>query len=387
LLFGDLETPPERQPAERLVATGFGGTFVTDDDGTGRVLFVRDGALMALPIDMTSLQARGEAATVTQSVGSFLDTAFFTASRDVLMYRGPAPDYQLTWIDRRGTVISKVSDPAAYADLDLAPDGNRIVVGRENRLNRAERDLWIVDAARNVTTRFTSDTEIEGTPSWSPDGAHVWFADGASGGGIRRKAVTGARASEVVLSTASFPINPALTALRPTADGRFLIFTVNKFGSTKDDVWALPLPGGKPQPLIQDDFDQSDASVSPDGQWIAYVSNESGITDVFVRRFSVDAAGVASSSAPALVSRGGGLAPRWRNDSKELFYRSRDGVVMGVSVRGEEFAEPTQLFGAAGALSSWSVSRDGQRFLMALPTRSVQQTFTVVLNWRSALVP
>jgi Tol biopolymer transport system component len=171
-----------------------------------------------------------------------------------------------------------------------------------------------------------------------------------------------------------------------TPDGRFLLFA-SESKRTGSDLWLLPLPGGtRAVPLLQEDFDQLDGRVSPDGRWLAYVSNESGNNEVFVRGLTKDSATGALVPGPGqFVSSGGGTSPRWRKDGRELFYQSRGGAVMSVTVDAASFGTPNELFRAPGIQTEWSVSEDGQRFLVAAPSRQSAPTFTVVVNWQSVL--
>jgi Tol biopolymer transport system component len=176
------------------------------------------------------------------------------------------------------------------------------------------------------------------------------------------------------------------TVMNPTPDGRFLVVAVEG-KEMATDLWLVPLSGGtKPVPLLQQDFDQIDGRVSQDGRWLAYVSNESGTNEVFVRPLKNDSTtGVPVAGSRLLISSGGGTAPRWRKDGRELFYQSRGGAVMAVVFDGASVGKPTELFRAAGIQTDWSVSADGQRFLVAAPSRESAPAFRVVVNWQSPL--
>jgi hypothetical protein len=138
-------------------------------------------------------------------------------------------------------------------------------------------------------------------------------------------------------------------------------------------------------PLLQQDFAQTDGAISPDGRWLAYVSNESGTNEVFVKPLTADAGGrFPRPGAAIVVSRGGGTAPRWRGDSQELFYQTPPGVVMATLVSGTMIGRPVELFRVTAASPHWAVTRDGQRFLLLVPTGQAAQP-TAVLNWQSTL--
>jgi len=389
LFLGDLDLPPERQRRDRLLATGFTGAYIADTPTSGRILYVRDGTLMALPVD-AALNPVADAAVVAASVGTFLDGALFSVANDVIVYRGANPEYQLTWKDRHGGDIGTLGEPAAYASFDLSRDAARVVAGRNNQLNRADRDLWLLDVARNATTRLTSDAMLEGMSAWSADGSEVFYPAGMSDSDVRRLSWTGGRDADVVLpaGSPSFRLNSQTTSLSTSADGRFLVYAAEG-DTTGSDIWVLPLnPLATPQPFIREAADQADGRVSPDGRWIAYTSTETGASEVFLRRLLSDG----SATLPKLgvvipVSSGGGFAPRWRADANELFYQSANGKVMAVSVTGDEIGRPAELFAAPRTLRTWGVAPDGQRFLMAVPTRQAAPSFTIVLNWQSSLKP
>jgi hypothetical protein len=389
IYLGDLALPPDKQPEERLVATGFGGVFVVGDDDVGHLLFVRDGTLMAAPFDARRLALAGEPQAVANALGAFRDTAFFSASPTTVVYRGVASDTQLTWLDRQGKVVARVGDPGPFSRLALSPDGTRAIVVRQNKLNRFDQDLWTIDLVRNTATRFTSDLLYESAPAWSPDGAEVWYAGGTGGGDVQRRLSNGTGAASVILSAKNPPlVNPATMSLSLTAwaKGQVLVFTATS-RSTRQDLWMLP-PGqdAKPVPLVEQEFDQTDGQLSADGRWLAYVSNESTSNEVFVRSVSAGSSGLPVLGSSVVVSRGGGQKPRWRGDSRELLYQTLTGAIMAVPITGESVGTPIELMRLPGILPDWGISPDGQRLLVAIPTQPrVAPQFSVVLNWRSAL--
>jgi Tol biopolymer transport system component len=386
----DLSVAPDKQSTTRLIATGLGSAYVPGTDGRGQVLFVRERSLVAVAFDEASLSTVGEPAVVASSVGAFRDTAFFTASKDSLIFREAPPDSQLTWLDRKGTVVVSLSEPARYVSLVLSPDGTRAVAGRESRVGRGDRDLWVVDIARNTTTRLTSDPEPQSDAAFSADGTQVYYSSVSRSTSLKRKAVDGSGETQTVLEerSAGLPANSAAVMLSPVPGRQSLLMTVIGSTKTRSDLWLVPLARGTAAiPLLEQDFDQSDGRISVDGRWLAYVSNESGVDEIFARRLSTDSAsGRLTLGGGVLVSRGGGISPRWRRDGKELFYLARSGAVMAVPI-GNEVGAPTELFQRAGMLQQWDVSPDGQRFLVATPTQLKPQTLTVVLNWQNGLKP
>jgi Tol biopolymer transport system component/tRNA A-37 threonylcarbamoyl transferase component Bud32 len=386
LYLGDLERPPDQQPGDRLLATGFGGTYVPGRGGGGHLLFVRDAALFAVAFDSERQAITGEPVTLATPVGAFLDTAFFTASANAVVYRSARSDFQLTWLDRRGAMIGRVAEPGPFSGLALSPDGLRAIAIRENQLNRADQDLWMFDLVRNTTTRFTSDPSIESAPTWSPDNKEIWYVVGTGEAEILRKPTDGAAAQTVFRATSSPEINPATSTLSMAAfpTGNILCFTVATTTGTRNDIWMLrPGAGEKPVPLLQRDFDQTEGNLSPDGHWLAYVSNETGSPEVLVRALTVGDSGPLLGES-VVVSRGGGKSPRWRADSRELMYQTLAGTIMAVSIAPGSISAPTEIARAPGALSDWGLSADGQRLLVALPVQqAAPQPFTVLFNWQT----
>jgi len=160
--------------------------------------------------------------------------------------------------------------------------------------------------------------------------------------------------------------------------------------STLFDLWVLPSDGRKPVPFLQTRFVEEQGRFSPNGRWVAYVSDQSGASEIYVRPFAPDFSGGSASAGTSLrVSRGGGAAPRWRGDGNELFYLAPDGKMMGVEVTaGAEFhiGTPAPLFQTPPGAFVGDVSADGKRFLLVTPVgASASAPFTVVLNWMAGL--
>lgn len=384
----DLSLSPEQQPTERIVATNLAGRVVasTRTDGTAWLLFMRDRTLFAAALD-DRLTLRGDPIEIAKDVGSFRDGAMFHGSTETLVYRAASQESQLAWVDRSGKRLDVIGEPGQYRGVALSPDGARAAALRENRLNRADGDIWIVDLRRNATTRFTTDPLMESKPAWSADGTSLMYVTGHGSGDIWLQPLSGAPRLALVLQSPAHPfrINSILTSLDSTADGRFVVFEAESLGRTRADVWSVRrTAGAAPVTVLAQEFDEGQAVVSADGRWMAYVSNESGINEVFVVAINTGADRIAVAGTPALISRGGGMAPRWRRDSRELFFQSSSGSIMAVAIA-DQIGEARTLFNAAG-ISQWDASPDGQRFLMAVPvTQGAPAPFTVVLNWQSAL--
>jgi eukaryotic-like serine/threonine-protein kinase len=387
IYVGSLDVKPQDQDRKRLLPGRLGVLYVPTSDPTlGRVLFLREATLMAQPFDTRTLELTGQPVPVAEQVGNNgAITAFFWASDNgTLAYRGGSQaGLQFTWLDRNGNVLSRVGDPGPYNDLALSPDGARVASSRGDQ----QADIWLYEFARGVSTRFTFAPSVERSPIWSPDGSRLVFTSNRGGHfDLYQKNANGAGEDELLFKSDQDK--------QPTSwsrDGRFLLFTAND-PKTTADIWVLPLEGDrKPVPFLRTEFIEFQGSFSPDGRWVAYSSFESGRPEVYVRPFSPPGgAGSASAGGKWQISKAGGSNPRWRGDSKELFYSTQDGRVVAVEVTANPTFQagiPQPLFNVAPNGTAPQVTADGKRFLIAAPPQqaSVEIPITVLLNWPALL--
>jgi eukaryotic-like serine/threonine-protein kinase len=394
---GSLNTKPEEQDSRRLLSTTSGPVYVPSSDlGSGQVLFLRRGTLMAQPFDAQRLELSGEAVPIVAQVGSFIDFGLFSASSNgVLVYRSAAgQNYQLTWIDRQGRLLGTVAEPGGYNSMALSPDGSRVAVSRTNSENTPNWDVWLVDLRRNTSTRLTFDQVRATFPVWSADGTSVIFGSIHEGEtNLYLKLATGAGDQRLLLkSTEGYGYEKYATSC--SRDGRFLLYTTihsTENPGTNSDLWVLPLLGDlKPTPFLRTEFNESSGQFSPDGHWIAYTSDESGSDEIYVREFSSDSAqGSRHAAGKWLISKGGGTEPRWRGDGKELFYVASDGKLTSVEISAKpvfQAGAPRPLFQLPLGYIGIEVAADGRRFLIGAPlAQSASVPFTVVLNWQKTL--
>jgi Tol biopolymer transport system component/predicted Ser/Thr protein kinase len=391
--IGTLDAKPEAQSAERLMPYEVGVTYAAAADSRpGRLLFVHEGTLMAQPFDARRLALAGDPVPVAERVGSFRDGAYFSASaNDVLVYRTADTDSQLTWFDRQGAVSARASEPGGFRSVALSPDGARAVASRTNPLDTTKADLWLFDLSRGSgATRLTLGGGIAEFPLWSPEGKRIVFTFNNSS--LRQKLASGEGEEEELLRSNSAGI---LWANSWSPDGQFLLYAgsaASALGPASLDLGVLRSHDGKPVPFMRDagGFHEQQGRFSPIGRWVAYVSNQSGVSEVYVRQFATDfSSGSASTGGSVLVSRGGGTAPRWRGDGREIFYLAPDGKMMTVEVMaGQEFqaGTPSPLFQTPPGTIVGDVTADGKRFLLVTPVGpSASVPFTVVLNWTASL--
>ena len=376
---GSIDAEPGKQESRQLLASVSALYAPSSDSGSGQLLFLRRETLLAQAFDARRLQLTGEPIRVAEQVGNYLAYGFFSLSTNgILAYRTGAQDFQLTWLDRQGSAIGRVWEPGPYTSLALSPDGMRAVISRNDSFP-SPWDLWLLDLARGTSKRFTSAAGRNDYPVWSPDGSRVVFASSREVGtntvlNLYQKLASGAKEEEVLLRSGE--------TMFPTSwsrDGRFLLYAVAD-PKMKNDIWVLSMDGDHQRTrLLGTEFNESQAQFSPDSRWIAYTSDASGRTEVYVRTFPE-----AKEDFDFVVSKGGGSSPRWRGDGKELYYISSDGKVMAVEVAAGGLFQPgtpKPLFQVSSVLPEWNVTADGKRFLFAVQIEQTQTPFTVVSNW------
>ncbi|HJZ76691.1 MAG TPA: protein kinase [Vicinamibacterales bacterium] len=337
--------------------------------------------LLAVPFDLTTLTVTGGAVPIVEDVAAAAVTAQFSiASQGALAYfPGDVPGNiggaaqrprTLVWVDRRGREEPIRAAPRAYVYPRLSPDGTRVAL----EVRDQDNDIWIWNFAGERLFRLTLLPTFEQYGVWTPDGESVIYASGTIGGPnlprrlFRQRSDGTGTAAQLTQPTAGQVPSSV------TPDGTALIFRQQRFGrvggSPDLDLFLLALTGDRrPRPLVQTPFNELNAEVSPDGRWLAYQSNESGLDEVYVRPFpDVDA-----GKWP--VSTGGGSQPLWARNGRELFYVSKGAVISVPWTASPTFTagKPSQMVAGGYVLAlapapiagrMYDVSRDGQRFLM-----------------------
>jgi len=349
---------------------------------TGHLVYelTQTGTLMAVPFDLERLELSGDPVPVFEGVRSASGegTADYSISDDgTLIYASggvtAGQGNVLVWVDRQGAVEPLGAPPHPYRSPRLSPDGQRVAlrIGPAN----ADSHIWIYEVTRGTLTRLTFERRNV-APTWMPDGTRVTFGSGnaANPGGLFWKPADGSGVAEQLLASG-----------RPgswSPDGRVLAFT--DF-STSDsiDIWLLPIEGERTaQAFLATPFNEGGAVFSPNGRWLAYVSDESGRYEVYLRPYP-------GPGGKRQISAEGGREPVWARNG-ELFYRNGD-KMMAVGIETEpEFriGKPQPIFEGQYAPGNWyrpnyDISPDGQRFLMVqAPEQEVGAShINVVLNW------
>ena len=353
----------------------------------GYLLFLRNETLMAQPFDANALKLTGEQVPVAEQIAfnpGLGRGAFSVSENGVLAFRtGGGQIDQPLWFDRTGKQIGSLSEAGQYFNLAWFPiDEKQVAVDRTDP-QTGTNDIWLFDLSRNdVSSRFTTDPAGDSSPVWSPDGKRiVWTSYRTGNWSLFEKAASGGGSEEAILVSPEEKLPDDWSR-----DGQFIVY--ESFGSkTKWDLWLLRMADKNSSPLLQSEFNERQAHLSPDGKYIAYTSDKSGSMAVYVQT-------VPLSGSEWRISTGVGAQPRWRRDGRELFYIGADRKLMVVEVKlGPPFqvGVPKPLFETrvptiTDFRNHYVVTADGQRFLINSMTEARGTTpIDVVKNWTALL--
>lgn len=379
VVLGELDP----KQTSRLVGDESSPGYAEGSAGEGYLLFVRDGTLMAQPLDPGHGALSGEAFPVVEGIGlagTSRGAFSFSVSRNgILVYvPGSGRRVQLAWTDRTGTRLEILGEKATrVSGPRLSPDGKKMALVAPGPGPRSDVwDVWIRDLADGGSTRLTFSGGS--SPIWSPDGGRIVFSSGRVGSpNLSVKMANGGREEELLLKSPNAKIASDWA-------GSLLLYT-ELDPKTKFDLWVLPMEGDrKPSPFLRTEFNEGFGKFSPGGKWIAYASDESGRQEIYVQPYP-------APGAKWQVSRDGGRQPLWRRDGKELYWLDGDGTLMAAEVSvGSVFRSgtPQALFetGITSANERFEVSGDGKRFLVPVLTEDPRRAhpLTVVQNWLAA---
>ena len=387
----------------------------------GYLLFRRGNAVYAQPFDWKKPVLSGEPARVADEI-SFVNsngwTDFSVAPGGVMAYfqdpgaagAGQDFDWQPAWTDLKASVLETPGPPGVYRGIELSPDGKRIAVHRHDA---SGGDIIVIEP-RGSTTKLTFDaTHHNSSPVWSPAGDRIAYSAFQKGKWGIYQVLSSGSGTEALL----YESEPLKAPMSWSPDGKRIVFWVQD-PKNGGDLWVLPLDGDKkPVPLIATPFNETRGQVSPDGKWIAYTSNSTGRNEVYVQPFP-------SGSGRYQISFHGGDWPRWRGDSKELFYHTialtqdtpattgqfRGGSLLSAAVKANgavlEPESPKELIRtwginhahSGGDYQMYAVSADGKRVLTFQLVVSANGgpagdlggpdpplSITVAMNWAAGL--
>jgi Tol biopolymer transport system component len=372
-------TSLDKTPPVRVLASDSIGRFAAPD----KLLTNTQGVLQAYTFNAESGVVQGEPAVVAQGFTTGIG-AMAASDTGVLAYRpGSTQRRQLAWVDRQGRVLRTIGDELndSTASPEISPDEQSVVVFRQPT---GDNDVWVIELARNLARRVTSGPPADAHPLWDPDGQHVVFVSRRFGGtSPARQAVSGGNAEPL------FTRSETGTALSWTRDRSYILLRREGTKSGLDLVAVAASGEAKEVAVSQSQFDETEGQFSPDGHWVAFVSNESGRPDVFVQSFP-------DGRARTQVSTAGGTQVRWSGDGREIFYVAPDGMLTAVPIAlgsaSPDVKLPVRLFqthlatgtNVLGFKPQYAVSRDG-RFLLNTASESASAPIVVSVNWMEKL--
>jgi serine/threonine protein kinase/Tol biopolymer transport system component len=348
----------------------------------GYLVYLRDSdrSLVSQRFDLNSFSTSGDSRVVQSGVRYLpqVDLALFDVAgkRTLVAQTGKgAVTSQLEWFDRTGKVVGTVGGPGSFANPSLSNDGQKLAFDEPNPNGRMF-GIWTRDLRTGAVSRLTLDDSLNQVPIWSPDGKKVVFTSNRNRfNRLYWKNGNGSGAEEQIVD---------LGAIQEVCwdwsrDGKFLLVRKDR------ELWAISLKEMKAMPYLQGKGAIRNGQFSPDGKWVAYASNESGMWEVYVSPFP-------EANSKWQVSRGGGEEPRWRSDGKELFYLSSARKLMTVEVKlssSLEARDPVELFQTRSRqrissqdVFTYSVGEDGQRFLVnTIIDEPNAAPLSIALNW------
>ncbi len=353
----------------------------------GFLLYGRQETLLAQPFDPKTFQLNGDVITIAENVARAPDnpiSLFSTSNNGVLVYAAPSwPKYQLTWHDRNGTRMGSVGEPGTFYGLGLSPDERRVALFRPTP-PLGTLDIWTLELASGIFSRVTTHPDDDAAPEWSPNGRELLFSSLRTGELRMFRKVVGGGDEELLLNSEKddFARKSSRQIAQQWLENGSILF-ISTAGSDTTAFYLWPrAEGRKPQLLLKTEFDKDSPIVSKDGKWVAYQSNESGRTEIYVAAFPTFA-------EKRQVSKDGGVQARWRNDGKELFFLSLDGKkMMSVAIKTAKELQngtPRMLFQTPTQPGEYCVTGDGKRFLFGEPVEEDSKPLTVVQNWTAGL--
>lgn len=347
---------------------------------SGNIVFVRSGALTQVPFDLATLKVTGPAVTMIEGVRveEWGEAQYAMSSDGTLIYVTGSPAYvsKLTWVDRAGVSKPLAAAAQSYGPPRLSPDDRKLAV----LVRTASTDVWVYDFERGTFSRLTVDEETDG-PIWTADGKRIAYNRYTEAGNKSEfvwKAADGSGTEEVLTSTTSGVILPDSFS----SDGKLVSFTV--WTADGADVWILPLDGDrKAQPWQKTKYNEQLSAFSPDGKYLAYISDESGQYEVYVRSYPI--------GGKWQISTGGGDDAVWARNGELFFRQGQQWMSVAVQFDPEFRAQAPQKLFEGSYLNipgvSYDVTADGRRLILLEENNKQPPTthLNVVTNWFATL--
>jgi serine/threonine protein kinase len=372
LWLGSLD--PKVKP-EFVVAADTNGAMVGD-----HLFFVREGVLRAQRFDMKKGRVSGDPVSISPvQISRFGYAAYFGAAESgalVFIEQGSEDLSELAWVDREGRRLGVIGAPGFFWTPRLSHDGRKVAVDKSD--SNGSGDIWLLDTERPGATRLTFDGENESSPAWSPDDKLVYFflSTGGTGADVTVVSATGGQPRRLTTS-------PQQTEFvgDVSADGTMVAVEHSVADQrSQTDLSLFSVTTKTMVPFLASPAQEAAPRFSPDGKWLAYVSDESGTPEVYVQS-------IPPGNGKWQISTAGGSQPAWSRDGSEVFYLSNDTKMMSAAIKttgGFEAATPVALFPVSirpDSLAQYDVSRDGRFLINSLVTRTDTPT-TLITDWR-----
>lgn len=341
----------------------------------GHLLYVdlNSAAVLCAPFEAKEMRITGAAIPLTEPLD--LQQAYGVDDHGMLVYVPPADagaGKELVWINPDGVVSIASETRSSWAQPRVSPDGRRVLV-RKSMLNC---ELWVYDTTRGTLGRVVAATTDNHDAIWSPDGRSIAYLQANAGGHMVVQSVEGARQVKVI-ETGDAQGHPQSWS----AGGNRLVYTAAGHG-TMTDIWTLVMDGvSKPEPFVKSQFDEVTPSISTDGRFIAYTTNESGANEVVVRQCP-------DSGQSWQVSVGGGQSPLWSRDGRVLYFVSGSRMMSATVNTRDGFDSGTPQEAFEGGFDHdrpryFDIAPDGRRFVAVRTPGGVagQRQLRVLLNW------
>ena len=360
----------------------------------GYILYIRESALMAQSFDLKKLEVTAEPVPIVQQIqydARFSKATFSVSQNGLLVYQSTGARWtrELALFGSSGEKVVSFGQPEIFTRARLSKDHKRIGMEIVD-LQSHNIDLWLYEIARGIQTRFTFDPAADIAPLWSPNGDRIIFSSNRKVHyDLYVKATTGSSPEELLCD---FGARDKI-ATDWSSDGNYILFTTANDPKTKVDMWILPFEGDrKPVPFLQTEFNEGGGTFSSDMRWVAYISDESGKNEVYVRPFSLPGSQNAGAAMGKWqVSINGGISAVWRNDGNAIFYISENKIMQAeIKTNGTTF-EVLKVTQYADFLTKQQnffkdISPDGKLILaqVALPQEK-SVPLTLVVNWAMEL--
>ncbi|HYI94588.1 MAG TPA: winged helix-turn-helix domain-containing protein [Bryobacteraceae bacterium] len=359
----------------------------------GHLLYVRGGTLIAHPFDVASLKLAGEAVPLVGGVHFFQPTGaadFSVSQNGVLVYQTRASGTEMEWRDRQGGSVSKVG-PARLSTkcVRLSPDGAKIAAAVHNRETGAT-ELWLFNASTGAGRVFVPGPGVLDAPVWSADSQRLLYSRAL--GSAPKLYIRGLGEQD---PEEPLPVAPFQLPTDWSRDGRFVLYTNTAFPASANElegnVGLIDLQTREIKQLLNSSSQETNAVFSPDGGWIAYISNDSGQPEAYMQAFDSGSL----KGERIRVSKAGALYVRWRGDGKEIVYLGTDGLLYGVPVGSSAVRaprSPVPLFRVSIASRTilpttfgFDITSDGSRVLMPGAGMDKATHLTVVQDWEAGI--